>query len=223
MISKRLIVEAPNYEYQLIKEEKNLKSDVRLYLKGPMLQYGVVNKNNRMYLEDEMIKEVQRYITEEINTGGAAGELEHPQRPLVSLENVSHKIVSLERDGNSFIGKALIAKTPKGQILENLINDNFRVGMSSRALGQIKENSGGHNIVTGFELKAIDAVSTPSMPTAWVNGILESKEFICNYNERNEKIYEEFEASLRKYPSKNSDAISQHLTEAFMKFLSQIK
>jgi len=94
--------------------------------------------------------------------------------------------------------------------------------MSSRALGQIKESGSGHNIVTGFELKAIDAVSSPSMSSAWTNGILESKEFICNYNEKNERIYEELEKSLAKYPSQHSDVVEKHITEAIKSFLAKL-
>lgn len=221
-ISKKLIVESPTYDYQLIKEEKNTQSTPRLYLKGPMLQFGVVNRNNRMYLENEMINEVTRYIKEDIAEGRAAGELEHPTRPLVALGDISHKIISLEQDGNMFIGKALVARTPKGQILEALINDNIKIGMSSRALGQIKEGENGHNIVTGFELKAIDAVSSPSMTSAWTNGILESKEFICNYNDRNERIYEELERSLARFPSKRSNEIELHITSAIKNFISKL-
>lgn len=221
-VSKKLIVESPTYDYKLIKEEKNVDSSRRLYLKGPMLQFGVVNRNNRMYLENEMINEVARYIKEDVADGRAAGELEHPTRPLVALGDISHKIVSLEQDGNMFIGKALVARTPKGQILEALINDNIKIGMSSRALGQIKESGSGHNIVTGFELKAIDAVSSPSMSSAWTNGILESKEFICNYNEKNERIYEELEKSLAKYPSQHSDVVEKHITEAIKSFLAKL-
>lgn len=104
-VSKKLIVESPTYDYKLIKEEKNVDSSRRLYLKGPMLQFGVVNRNNRMYLENEMINEVARYIKEDVADGRAAGELEHPTRPLVALGDISHKIVSLEQDGNMFIGK----------------------------------------------------------------------------------------------------------------------
>jgi hypothetical protein len=152
----------------------------KLYIEGTFLVGNAVNKNNRMYKMNTLRNEVARYTEEFINTNRALGELGHPDTPSINLERVSHKIVSLKEDGNSFYGKALILGTPYGQIVENFINNDIQVGVSSRALGSLVQTKEGYNLVQD-DLKlatAADIVADPSAPGAFVQGIMENKEWI---------------------------------------------
>jgi len=126
-----------NVKYLTEKTEDGKK---KLYIEGTFLVGDTVNKNNRMYKMDTLRNAVNRYTEEFINTNRALGELGHPDTPSINLERVSHKIVSLKEDGNTFYGKALILGTPYGQIVENFINNDIQVGVSSRALGSLQQN-----------------------------------------------------------------------------------
>ena len=152
----------------------------KLYIEGTFLVGEQVNKNNRMYKMDTLRKEVNRYNEEYINTGRALGELGHPDTPTINLERVSHKIVGLTEDGNSYYGRALILETPYGQIVKNFIDNDIQVGVSSRAMGSLVQTREGYSLVQD-DLKlatAADIVADPSAPGAFVNGIMENKEWM---------------------------------------------
>ena len=152
----------------------------KLYIEGTFLVGDKVNRNNRMYKMDTLRNEVNRYTEEYINTNRALGELGHPDTPSLNLERVSHKILSLEEDGNTFYGKALILETPYGQIAKNLIENGVSLGVSSRALGSVIQTREGYNLVQD-DLKlatAADIVADPSAPGAFVQGIMENKEWL---------------------------------------------
>jgi len=174
----KLITETvENVKYLTEKTEDGKK---KLYIEGTFLVGDEVNKNNRMYKMDTLRNEVSRYTEEFIKSNRALGELGHPDTPSINLERVSHKIVSLEEDGNTFYGKALILGTPYGQIVENFINNDIQVGVSSRALGSLVQTREGYNLVQD-DLKlatAADIVADPSAPGAFVQGIMENKEWM---------------------------------------------
>jgi len=152
----------------------------KLYIEGTFLVGEQVNKNNRMYKMDTLRKEVNRYNEEFIKTGRALGELGHPDTPSINLERVSHKIVGLTEDGNSYYGRALILETPYGQIVKNFIDNDIQVGVSSRAMGSLVQTKEGYSLVQD-DLKlatAADIVADPSAPGAFVNGIMENKEWM---------------------------------------------
>lgn len=152
----------------------------KLYIEGTFLVGDAVNRNNRMYKMDTLRNEVNRYTEEYINTNRALGELGHPDTPTLNLERVSHKIVSLSEDGNTFYGRALILDTPYGQIAKNLIENGVSLGVSSRALGSVIQTKEGYNLVQD-DLKlatAADIVADPSAPGAFVQGIMENKEWV---------------------------------------------
>ena len=152
----------------------------KLYIEGIFLVGEQVNKNNRMYKMDTLRKEVSRYNEEFIKTGRALGELGHPDTPSINLERVSHKIVGLTEDGNTFYGRALILETPYGQIVKNFIDNDIQVGVSSRAMGSLVQTREGYSLVQD-DLKlatAADIVADPSAPGAFVNGIMENKEWM---------------------------------------------
>lgn len=212
-VSKKLIVESPNYEYDVIKEEQNLSTEKPLwYINGPQMAHSLFNKNGRKYLKEEMESEVARYIEEKIKTKRAWGELEHSNLPSVSLKDACDLLLNLEADGNYYNGKSLVMDTNNGLILQAILKSGSKPGRSTRALGSLKECSGG-NVVNGFQLIAVDTVADPSTQSAFVNGILESKEFICNSDGIYERNYEEFEKKLSKYPSKHRDEINSYLLE----------
>jgi hypothetical protein len=161
-----------------IVEEKGGKK--HMYIEGIFLQGNICNRNGRMYQMEGLRREVQRYTENHINSGRALGELGHPDGPTVNLDRVSHKIISLKEDGNNFIGKAKILSTPMGNIAKSLIGEGVKLGVSSRGIGSLKQTREGVNIVgDDFMLAtAADIVADPSAPDAFVEGIMEGKEWI---------------------------------------------
>ena len=154
------------------------------YIEGIFLQSSIKNRNGRMYPEQVMDKEVARYIKEAVDTKTAMGELGHPNGPQINLDRVSHRIVSLRKEGTDYIGKALITNTPMGNIARGLMESGARLGVSSRGMGSLKMNKEGVNEVQDdFRLAtAADIVADPSAPNAWVDGIMEGVEWL--YDDR---------------------------------------
>jgi hypothetical protein len=169
-----------------------------LFIEGPFLQTENPNRNNRVYRMCSMEKEVSRYTDQYINRGRALGELGHPEGPTINLERVSHKIVSLCRDGNDFIGKAQILSTPMGNIAESLIKEGVCLGVSSRGIGSVRQTSEGYNeVAEDFMLAtAADIVADPSAPDAFVRGIMEGKEWVWEGGELRERIAEQTKAKI---------------------------
>jgi Prohead core protein serine protease len=151
-----------------------------MYIEGRFLVGDEVNRNNRMYKMDTLRQEVARYNKEYVDTNRALGELGHPDTPSLNLERVSHKIVSLIEDGNTFRGKALVLDTPYGNIVKNFIDSGVNLGVSSRAMGSVVMTKEGYNLVQD-DLRlatAADIVADPSAPGAFVQGIMENKEWL---------------------------------------------
>lgn len=161
----------------ILTEEKDGKKT--LYIQGPFLQAEVVNRNKRMYPISTMVNEVKRYTETFVNKGRALGELGHPDGPQINLDRVSHKIVELRQEGNNFIGKAQILSTPMGKIAESLLADGVKLGVSSRGMGSIINQDGVNVVGEDFMLAtAADIVADPSAPDAFVDGIMEGKEWV---------------------------------------------
>ena len=169
-----------------------------LYIKGPFLQTETVNRNQRMYRLPIMQKEVARYTEAYIKKGRALGELGHPEGPTVNLDRVSHKIVSLEQKGNNFIGKAQILSTPMGKIAESLLKEGVTLGVSSRGIGSIAQNKEGFmEVGEDFMLAtAADIVADPSAPDAFVQGIMEGKEWVWDGGVLREKFAAKTRATI---------------------------
>ena len=163
---------------EFLVEQKNGKKS--MYIEGVFLQGDIQNRNGRMYPIATLRKEVARYNENHIQTGRALGELGHPEGPTVNLDRVSHKIVSLKESGSNFIGKAKILSTPMGKIASSLIEEGVKLGVSSRGIGSLKPTREGVNVVSDdFMLStAADIVADPSAPDAFVEGIMEGKEWI---------------------------------------------
>lgn len=217
----RLLVEqpAPQEEFDYIIEEQNNNKPSNLYITGPYMQCEQVNKNKRVYSEREMDREVNRYITEMVRTKRAMGELNHPTKAEVDLERACHMVIDLKKEGNTYYGKSKVLSTPTGLIVRSLINDGVKIGMSSRALGKLTEESNGINRVTEFRLVAVDCVADPSCPSAFVNGILESKEFVVREDGRLEEHFDNLSNSISSLPKKEVDSF---LKEQIIEFLSKI-
>jgi hypothetical protein len=218
----RLIVEkpAPEEQFEYILEEKDRNSPSTLYIKGPYMMAENYNRNNRLYKLDEMVKEVNRYREEMIKTNRSLGTLNHESSAEVNLDRACHMVTELYQDGNIFYGKSKVLTTPCGQIVRSLIQDGVKVGMSSRALGQLEEASGGKNIVKDLRLISIDCVADPSFPKAFVNGILESKQWVLGESGQFEEVYADFEKNISSLPKKQ---IEQYLKESILNFLNKIK
>jgi hypothetical protein len=213
-----LVVEKPdlNDEFEYIEEEVDRNSPSNLYIKGPYMMAEDVNRNNRLYPLDELVREAKRYSDEMITPGRAMGELNHPTTADVDLERACHMVTELTQDGTVFYGKSKVLSTPCGQIVRSLINDGVKVGMSSRALGTLEEGTE-HNVVKNMKLVAIDCVADPSYPKAFVNGILESKQWVMVDDNRYEEVYENFEKSLQRLPKKEKDTFLRDRILSFIK------
>ena len=173
----KLITEEIN-KVEFIVEESNGKRS--MFIEGVFLQTEQPNRNNRVYKRSIMEREVARYTEKYIANGRALGELGHPDGPTVNLDRVSHNIISLRQEGNNFIGKAKLLDTPMGNIAKSLIGEGVKLGVSSRGVGSISETKQGYKLVgEDFMLAtAADIVADPSAPDAFVQGIMEGKEWV---------------------------------------------
>lgn len=214
-----LLVEKPELEdsFEYIIEENNRNAPSTLFIKGPYMMAEGVNKNKRMYPIEELRNEVYRYQEEMVKPGRAMGELNHPTSADVDLERACHIVTEMYEDDNVFYGKSKVLTTPCGQIVRSLINDGVKVGMSSRALGTLEE-SRGYNVVRNMKLVAIDCVADPSFPKAFVNGILESKQWVLADTGRYEEVYDRFEAGINKLPKRDIDT---YLREQIINFINK--
>jgi len=163
---------------EFLVEQKNGKKS--MYIEGVFLQGNIKNRNGRMYPMETLRREVSRYNENHIQSGRALGELGHPEGPTVNLDRVSHKIVSLKENGSNFIGKAKILNTPMGKIASSLIEEGVKLGVSSRGVGSLQQTKEGFAVVgEDFMLAtAADIVADPSAPDAFVEGIMEGKEWV---------------------------------------------
>jgi hypothetical protein len=192
-----------------------------LYIEGTFLVGDKINKNNRMYEMRTLRNEVERYNEEYIKTNRALGELGHPDTPSINLERVSHKIVSLVEDGNTFYGKALILETPYGQIVKNFIDNEVSIGVSSRALGSVVTTKEGYNLVQD-DLRlatAADIVADPSAPGAFVNGIMENKEWMFVEGHFVEADFDNAKRQIQRASSKQIEEVAFKLFENYLRKL----
>lgn len=202
--------------------ESKLGKGKDYFIEGIFLQSELVNRNGRMYKESTMDKEVARYIKEYVEKNRAYGELGHPDTPSINLDRVSHIIVGLRKEGTNYIGKAKILETPMGNIARGLLDGGANLGVSSRALGSLKMNEDGVQVVQDdFMLStAADIVADPSAPDAFVTGIMESKDWVFVDGKFVEKNIEEAKAVIQKTSSRN---LQEAKIRAFQNFLSKIR
>ena len=205
---------------EFLVENKNGKKS--MYIEGVFLQGNIKNRNGRLYPVEVLRKEVGRYNENHIQAGRALGELGHPEGPTVNLDRVSHKIVSLRENGQNFIGKAKILGTPMGKIAASLVEEGVKLGVSSRGIGSLKQTREGINVVgDDFMLAtAADIVADPSAPDAFVEGIMEGKDWVWDGGILREKFVE------RTYREINTLTTQKNLDEnklnLFNDFLSNL-
>tara|TARA_R100000406_G_scaffold2885_1_gene2308 strand:- start:786 stop:1436 length:651 start_codon:yes stop_codon:yes gene_type:complete len=205
---------------EVITEEKDGKK--LLYIQGPFLQTEQKNRNGRVYRRNVMEREVKRYTNEYVSKGRALGELGHPDGPTINLDRVSHKIVSLEQKGNDFIGKAQILSTPMGKIAESLLKEGVCLGVSSRGIGSLRQTREGYSEVgEDFMLAtAADIVADPSAPDAFVEGIMEGKEWVWEGGILRERIAEQTKRRINTLVDQK--ALEEHKISLFNDFLSNL-
>jgi len=175
----KLISEFNDYAVAPVIVEENEKGEKEYFIEGVFMQSDIKNRNGRIYPEQVMKKEVDRYVKEFVEKDRAFGELGHPDGPTINLDKVSHMITKLEQDGKNFMGRAKILSTPNGQIVKNLINDGAKLGVSSRGLGSLEQRGGAQYVKDDFQLAtAADIVADPSAPEAFVEGIMEGVEWV---------------------------------------------
>lgn len=202
--------------------EEKLGKPKQYFIEGVFLQSEITNRNGRMYKESTMDREVGRYLKEAVEMNRAYGELGHPEGPGINLDRVSHMITSLRKEGTNYIGRAKILDTPMGQIAKGLLEGGANLGVSSRAMGSLKTNNEGVQVVQDdFMLStAADIVADPSAPDAYVRGIMEGKEWTFVDGKFVEQNIEEVKSFIRKTSSRN---LEEAKIRAFQHFLSKIR
>ena len=216
-----LITETNLDNVNLIKEDAVEGQPSNYFIEGIFMQSEKKNKNGRNYPKDILMKEVKRYNKEFVNNKRALGELGHPEGPTVNLDRVSHMITELYEDGNDVYGRAKIMDTPMGKIVKNLIDEGANIGVSSRGMGSLKKNKKGVNEVQDdFMLATVDIVSDPSAPDAYVNGIMEGKEWVWDNGILKSQDVEGHKKLIESAASKSER--EDKILFAFVDFLSKM-
>jgi hypothetical protein len=206
-----------NVEYICEAQENGPK---KYSIRGPFMQAEVKNRNGRVYPMEVLSKEVEKYNKNFVDQNRAFGELGHPDGPTVNLERVSHRITSLRPDGQNFIGEAKIMDTPMGKIVKNLMDEECKLGVSSRGMGSLDERGGAKYVRDDFYLAtAADIVADPSAPNAFVEGIMEGKEWVWN---NGALIESELVEMKRKFDVKQRNRDAKLESLAFAKFLKRL-
>lgn len=224
MHAKLLVETADPQDFEYIIEEKNSKGDQSFYIVGPYAMAGESNKNGRVYCPEEMKKEVDRYTKTMIETKRALGELNHPTSADVDLERACHLVVDMRPDTsnpNIYMGKSKVLSTPTGMIVQSLIKDGCSVGMSTRSLGKLIQEEGSNmNKVKDMRLVAVDCVADPSFGEAFVNGILESKQYILDNYGQYVEAYENFERGISNLPKQD---VEDYIKSNVISFINTLK
>ena len=214
----KLISEEVSSAEYLVEEDKNGKKEYKI--KGVFLQSNIKNRNGRVYPKEILMKEVTRYNKEFINKHRAFGELGHPDGPTVNLERVSHMVNKLYPDGDNFIGEAKIMDTPYGKIVKNLIDEGAQLGVSSRGMGSILQKNGANYVKDDFYLAtAADIVADPSAPDAFVEGIMEGKEWVWDNGLLIEKDIEAWKMEMMRAKKRDLEEQKLKIFDSFIKKL----
>ena len=210
---KLISEEIQNAEY-LVEDNGGKKS---YKIRGIFLQSDLKNRNGRVYPKQVLEQEVARYNREFINKKRAFGELGHPDGPTVNLERVSHMITSLTPDGKNFVGEAKIMDTPYGKIVKGLIDEGAQLGVSSRGMGSIIQRNGANYVKDDFYLAtAADIVADPSAPDAFVEGIMEAKEWVWDNGKLVERDIEAWKRQIREAKQRKLDEVKLKVFESFL-------
>lgn len=202
---------------EYITEEKNGKKDV--YIEGVFMQAEKENRNKRIYPKSVLESACDKYVKEQVKTGRAVGELNHPDGPTINLDKVSHRITELKWQGNDVVGKALILDTPMGKIVKGLVDGGCKLGVSSRGMGTVENRNAKTFVKDDFILSTVDIVQDPSAPSAFVEGIMEGVEWVWENGILKSQQIEEYETEIKKVPL---GRISEAQERIFSDFLSKL-
>lgn len=210
---------------ELTEDVKYIKENIgngekTYFIEGVFMQSDVKNRNGRVYPKDILKKECGRYINEYVEKGRAMGELNHPTGPTVNLDRVSHIIKQLHEDGKNVYGKAKVLDTPMGRIVKNLIDEGAQLGVSTRGMGSLRPKNGYQEVQEDFMLAAIDIVADPSAPNAFVNGIMEGKEWVFENGMWTERDREQAVKLIKSSSKRNLNSNMVKIFEDYFKKLS---
>ena len=215
----KLITEYVENDLEVIAEQKGRNGEKTFTIEGVFMQANKKNRNGRIYEKKIMESAVDKYVTEQVQTGRAVGELNHPEGPTVNLDKVSHKITSLKWEGNDVVGKASILKTPMGKIVEGLLEGGVKLGVSSRGMGSLVNKNNASYVGDDFMLSTIDIVQDPSAPSAFVNGVMEGVNWVWDNGIIRRQDIEEIETEIKRTPAKG---LPNAEIKAFKNFLSKL-
>ena len=215
----KLIAEFTDNKLEVL-TERTERGGKNHFIEGVFMQSETKNRNGRIYPKSVMERAVDRSVTEQVKTGRAFGELNHPEGPNINLDKVSHIIEKLDWSGNDVVGKARILETPMGQIVKGLLDGGVRLGVSTRGMGSLEERNGTMFVKDDFILSTVDIVQDPSAPTAFVNGIMEGVEWVWNNGIIQPQVIEKMETEIKKAPR---SGLYEAQVREFKNFLSLLK
>jgi hypothetical protein len=204
--------------YNIITEEKTGKK--KYVIEGVFAQADMKNRNGRIYPKGIMERAIGNYVEKQVSKGRAVGELNHPEGPTVNLDKVSHKIESLQFEGNDVMGKATVLDTPMGNIVKGLLDGGVQLGVSTRGMGSLQQQAGAMVVKDDFMLNAIDIVQDPSAPNAFVNGVMEGVDWVWDNGILSAQTIEKMETEIKKAPRKDLYEVQ---VREFKNFLSLLK
>ena len=213
----KLITEHLEKIEYITEAKENGEKDV--YIEGIFMQAEKENRNNRIYPKEVLKGATDKYVKEQVKTGRAVGELNHPEGPQINLDKVSHRITELKFKGDDVVGKALILDTPMGKIVKGLVEGGCKLGVSSRGMGTVERKEGKTYVKDDFVLATVDIVQDPSAPSAFVEGIMEGVEWIWENGILKPQQIEEYETEIKKVPM---GRISEAQERIFSDFLSKL-
>ena len=205
-------------QLEYITEAKD-NGEKNVFIEGIFMQAEQQNRNKRIYPKAVLKAATDRYIKEQVKTGRACGELNHPEGPAINLDKVSHRITELNWDGNNVVGKALVLDTPMGKIVKGLVEGGCKLGVSSRGMGTVEQKEGKTYVKDDFVLSTVDIVQDPSAPSAFVEGIMEGVEWIWENGLLKPQQIEEYETEINKVPL---GRVSEAQERIFNDFLSKL-
>ena len=189
------------------------------YIEGVFMQAEKENRNKRIYPKQVLAEATAKYVREQVKTGRAVGELDHPEGPQINLDKVSHKITELKFEGNNVVGKALILDTPMGKIVKGLIDGGVKLGVSSRGMGTVEQKDGKTYVKDDYMLSTVDIVQDPSAPAAFVDGIMEGVEWVYESGVLKPQQIENYETEIQTTPSSRLFEAQERI---FTDFLSKL-
>ena len=214
----KLITETLESNIEVVSEAK-LNGSKDYFSEGVFMMADAPNRNKRIYESKILKPAVEKYITEQVKTGRAVGELNHPEGPTINLDKVSHLITDLRFEGANVVGKAKILNTPMGQIVKGLLEGGVKLGVSSRGMGSLVERNGVNYVKDDFHLATVDIVQDPSAPSAFVNGIMEGVEWIWENGVFKPQEIEKIETEIKRTPKAQ---LAEAQVRVFQHFLSKL-